>query len=111
MVAQYRIFRMKESARTAFRSAPHTGGLTPIKPKDYEQEPEHAEADSPYALWTQRRGMATALQVGDVLVDEADKLVICKYIGFEPAQWVLPEVKPDQAPAEPVEAAAQPQAG
>jgi len=31
--------------------------------------------------------------VGDLLESADGQLRICKYVGFEPAQWVLPEVK------------------
>ena len=37
--------------------------------------------------------LADALQVGDLLEGEDGRLRICKYVGFEPAQWVLPEPK------------------
>ena len=33
------------------------------------------------------------LAVGDLLETEDGQLRICKYVGFEPAQWVLPEPK------------------
>jgi hypothetical protein len=45
--------------------------------------------------------------VGDILETEDGQLRICKYVGFEPAQWVLPEPKPHAEPengAQPVEA-------
>jgi hypothetical protein len=31
--------------------------------------------------------------VGDLLETEDGRLSICKYVGFEPAEWVLPEPK------------------
>jgi hypothetical protein len=42
-----------------------------------------------------------ALGVGDLLEGEDGQLRICKYVGFEPAQWVLPEPKQHTEP-EPV---------
>ena len=38
-----------------------------------------------------------ALAVGDLLEAESGALTICKYVGFESASWLLPEVK--SAPA------------
>jgi hypothetical protein len=35
----------------------------------------------------------TALQVGDILEVEGLELRIYKYVGFEEAQWIMPEVK------------------
>jgi hypothetical protein len=33
------------------------------------------------------------LQVGDILESESGELRIYKYVGFEEAQWFVPEVK------------------
>ena len=33
------------------------------------------------------------IAVGDLLEAEDGQIRICKYVGFEPAQWVLPEPK------------------
>ncbi len=46
-----------------------------------------------YDAWKQLRESGRALQVGDLLEGEDGRLRICKYVGFEPAQWVLPEPK------------------
>ncbi len=88
----YRIFRMKEAPRQQFRWAPHVSGATSIKPKDYE-EAEAVEAPSLYAAWASLRETADALRVGDLLASETGELRIVKYIGFDEAQWILPEVK------------------
>jgi hypothetical protein len=34
-----------------------------------------------------------ALEIGDVLETESGGLRICKYVGFEEAEWIVPEVK------------------
>lgn len=87
----YRIYKLRESQRTSFRWAPHTSGVTGVKPKDYELSGE-AEADSPYAAWFRLQGSESALEVGDLLETPQGGLFICKYVGFEEARWVLPEV-------------------
>ena len=38
------------------------------------------------------------LRVGDLLETEDGQLRICKYVGFEPAQWVVPEPRPHHEP-------------
>ena len=88
----YRIYRLRDAQRASFRWAPHTSGIAQIKPKDYEED-NTVEAPSPYALWHQLGGTDQALQLGDVLECLEGQLHICKYVGFENAEWVLPEVK------------------
>jgi hypothetical protein len=88
----YRIYRMKESARQQFRWAPHTIGVTTAKPKDYEPF-YNVEASGPYAVWMELKESEQALQVGDILEADSGELRIYKYVGFEEAQWQLPEVK------------------
>jgi hypothetical protein len=83
---------MKESVRQQFRWAPHTIGITMAKPRDYEVIATH-EASGVYALWMQLKDSAEALQIGDILEVDGGELRIYKYVGFEEAQWVVPEVK------------------
>jgi hypothetical protein len=78
--------------RQSYRWAPHTIGVTAVKPKDYEQIVV-AEADSPYMLWQNLQETETPLQLGDILESETGELRIYKYVGFEEAQWQLPETK------------------
>jgi hypothetical protein len=87
----YRIFRMKDSPRQQFRWAPHVAGSALAKPKDYEQRGQ-VEALNEYDAWRLLRQSGDALEVGDLLESEGE-LRICKYVGFEPAEWVLPEPK------------------
>ena len=89
----YRIYRLKETQRNHFRWAPHTSGATGVKPRDYEQTGS-VEASTVYAAWFHLRETEQALRVGDLLQAEGDDLFICKYVGFERARWVLPEVEP-----------------
>lgn len=89
----YRIFRMRDEKRQQFRWAPHTSGVTPIKPKDYEVVETVFEAPTPYGLWASLRETESPLDVGDVLELPNQELRIYKYVGFEDAKWILPEVK------------------
>jgi hypothetical protein len=92
-MAVFRIYRMKEAVRQHFRWAPHTIGVTTTKTKDYEHV-ETVEASGPYAVWMQLKDTENPLQVGDILESESGELRIYKYVGFEEAQWLVPEVKP-----------------
>lgn len=91
-MATFQIYRMREAARLSFRSAAHTAGLAQVKPRDYEKQGE-AEGNSAYGAWAALQGTPDALEVGDVLEAPDGTLRICKYVGFEEARWVLPEVK------------------
>lgn len=102
----YRIFRMKDSPRQQFRWAPHVSGTATAKPKDYEQRGE-IQALHEYDGWRLLREAGDPLMVGDLLEAETGQLSICKYVGFEPAQWVLPE---SRLPIEPEPEAANPPA-
>jgi hypothetical protein len=113
-MAQYRIHRIKDTPREAFRWAAHTGGLAVVKPKDYEPDGV-LEAATAYAAWRLLQSEARPLRPGDLLeLVTADgsqgTLQIAKYIGFEPAQWYAPEPKSEGvAPsAEPLESAGVP---
>ena len=93
----YRIHRLKDTPRQQFRWAPHTSGVSTVKPRDYEPD-ACVDAPSVYAAWEQLRRSDRPLQVGDILEAERGTLHICKYIGFEEACWfAVPG--PDPAPA------------
>jgi hypothetical protein len=89
----YRIHRMKDTPRQQFRWAPHVSGSAAVKPKDYE-ECGQVDAANEYDAWQQLRQSEVPLAIGDLLQMEDGQLRICKYVGFEPAQWVLPEPAP-----------------
>ena len=91
-MAAYRIYRMKEQASQQFRWAPHVSGASQIKRKDYE-EAGPIEAANEYAAWQALRDAGTPLRVGDLLESSSGELRICKYVGFDAAQWIAPEVK------------------
>ena len=88
----YRIFRMKEAPRQQFRWAPHTSGVTMLKPRDFEQQGEVAAAGV-YDAWSSLRQSDLPLRIGDVLMNPTGEIRIYKYVGFEEALWVIPEVK------------------
>ena len=92
-MSEYRLHRLKDAQRQQYRWAPHTSGLTTVKQKDYELA-ETVEADSPYAVWEKLRLTDCPLQVGDILESGEGQLRICKYIGFEEAQWFVAEPPP-----------------
>jgi hypothetical protein len=99
-MAAYRIYRMKEQASQQFRWAPHVSGATQIKRKDYD-EAGAVDAANEYAAWQALRGAGSPLRVGDLLESPSGELRICKYVGFDAAQWIAPEVKTglESAPA------------
>jgi hypothetical protein len=105
----YRIYRMKDSPRQQFRWAPHVTGCAALKPRDYEQRGE-VEAVNEYDAWKALRESAEPLAVGDLLETSNGQLRICKYVGFEPAQWVVPAPVEGSAPPPPADpvAAGQP---
>jgi hypothetical protein len=102
----FRIYRMKDSPRQQFRWAPHVSGCASLKPKDYDQRGE-VDAQHEYDAWRLLREAGEPLAVGDLLESEDGRLRICKYVGFEPAQFVIPEPKHHPEP----EPAGQPTAG
>lgn len=68
-----------------------------MKPKDYEQQGEVSAANE-YEAWAGLRASGQALDVGDLLEVESGDLRICKYVGFEPASWIVPEPVAPPAP-------------
>ena len=83
---------MKDAPRQQFRWAPHTSGISLLKPKDFEPGGE-IEAATAYEAWTALRGTGQALDIGDVLELESGEARICKYVGFEEARWLVPEAR------------------
>jgi hypothetical protein len=104
----YRVHRIKDTPRENFRWAAHTGGLAIVKLKDYDPGDE-VEAATPYAAWKAMEERNSALRPGDLLeaLDPAagQPLQIAKYIGFEPAQWFVPEPKREEPVSDGVSAA------
>jgi hypothetical protein len=96
-MATFRVHRLKDHLRQQFRFAPHVSGTAVIKPRDYEPDLE-VEATSPYAAYFALRDSGAPLVVGDVLECSAT-LSIFKFVGFEEARWVEPELKGAQAEA------------
>ena len=92
----FRIHRMKEAPRQQFRWAPHVSGAASVKPKDYEAA-EEIEAENEYAAWTVMRASEKPLEVGDLLETPEGQLRLCKYVGFDEAQWFVPAPPPAAA--------------
>jgi hypothetical protein len=93
----YRIHRLKDHLRPQVRYAPHVSGTAAVKPRDYQLPDEAAEqidAPTPYAAFFALRDTAAPLDVGDLLEAEDGSLRIFKFVGFEEAQWAVPEPKP-----------------
>ena len=88
---------MKDSPRQQFRWAPHVSGTANAKPKEYEEHGQ-VEALHEYDAWRMLREQGNPLLVGDLLEGPEGQLRICKYVGFEPAQWLVPEVKHQSEP-------------
>jgi hypothetical protein len=86
----YRVYHMKDSLRQQFRWAPHVSGAATVKPRDYEPDGQ-IEAINEYEAWQTLRTSSRPISIGDLLEKEGGQLRICKYVGFEPAQWVQPE--------------------
>lgn len=86
----YRIYRLRESQRESFRWAPHTSGVSTVKPKDYSEQGA-TEAETPYDAWFRLKQMGQPLNVGDLLETPDGALRICKYVGFEEAKWLVAE--------------------
>lgn len=86
----YRIYRLKEHLRQQFRWAPHTSGAALVKPRDYEPD-GCVEASGVYAAWAALKSGPRALRVGDLLESDKGDLFLCKYVGFDEAQWEQPE--------------------
>jgi hypothetical protein len=93
----YRIHRLKDHLHQSFRLAPHVSGSANVKPRDYYEPADSIEAASPYAAFFALKETAAPLNPGDLLESEGGVLRIYKFVGFEEAQWVLPEAKPEAA--------------
>jgi len=83
---------MKDAPRQHFRLAPHVSGAVSVKPRDFDQVGQ-VEGLNEYDAWRAARELGDPLQVGDLLETEDGRLRICKFVGFEPAEWALPEPK------------------
>ena len=105
LMPSFRVHRLRDALYQQFRWAPHTTGAGQVRPKDYTQTGT-VEAPSAYAAWTSLKDSDSALRVGDLLEDESGRLSIYKYVGFEEAQWLIPEAKPVPEPAQAGPAAA-----
>lgn len=95
----YRIHRLKDHLHHSFRLTPHVSGSANVKPRDYEPG-DSIDAPTPYAAFFALKETTAPLIPGDLLESEGGVLRIYKFVGFEEAQWVLPEAKPEAATEE-----------
>jgi hypothetical protein len=98
----FKIHRLRDSQIQQFRSAAHTSGTSQVRPRDYTQSGQ-IEASGLYAAWAAMRDSGEALRIGDMLEDEQGALHLCKYVGLEEAQWVVPEAPPPESVERPAE--------
>src|SRR5260370_36035492 len=94
----YRIHRLKDHLRPSFRHGSHPSGRASVKLRDYAPA-DSIEAVSPYAAFFALRAAGAPLEVGDLLETPEGALSICKFVGFEDADWVVPDPKPESAGA------------
>src|SRR3954449_5533925 len=92
----YRVFRLKENLRAHFRQLPHLSGVAQLKLRDYVEGAE-VTASNRYAAWQSLKSTNDPLQVGDAMVEDAANIYVVKFVGLEPAEWIVPEVKPLEA--------------
>ncbi len=92
---RYYIHRMKDQPRESFRWSAHVSAQAVVKPRDYEPAGEIV-ASHEYDAWSFMRASESPLRLGDLLESETGDLRICKYVGFEPAKWFVPETPPEQ---------------
>lgn len=93
-MANFSIRRLRDAQQEKFRWTPQqtTGTALLLKESDYQDDGE-VDADSPYEAWLLLRKQQRELRVGDVLVTEGSGTThICRYSGFEEAQWFVPNL-------------------
>ena len=83
---EYRIHRLRDHLRAAFRFAPHVSGTAEVKLRDYRPMGS-VEAPTAYAAFFTLRASESPLEVGDLLEAEDGSLAIFKFVGVEPARW------------------------
>jgi hypothetical protein len=92
----YRIHRLREAQRqqlNSSRTVPWAAsGTVQLRVRDYEEAGEIVAANE-YHAWHILRETGQPLKIGDLLQAGQGELKICKYVGFEAAQWLLPETK------------------
>ena len=96
----YKVFRLKENLRPHFRQLPHLSGTAQLKVRDYVEGIEVTSGNR-YAAWMEMKNTNDPLQVGDALVEDGASVYVVKFVGLEPAEWIVPEVKPVETAVEP----------
>jgi hypothetical protein len=86
-MATFTIKRLRPALQEKYRWSPIGSSSIPLKINDYLDDGE-VSAESVYHAWVLLKSEERALQVGDLLVSEADKVFQCTYSGFEEATWM-----------------------
>ncbi|MCU0227263.1 MAG: hypothetical protein MUF01_06450 [Bryobacterales bacterium] len=91
-MATFSIWRLRDSQQDKFRWAPQqSSATTPLKLTDYREDGS-IDAEGVYEAWLSLRKDNRELRVGDVLAEDGGKLFLCKYVGLEPAEWVIADM-------------------
>lgn len=98
-MATFTIKRLRPALQEKYRWSPIGPSSIPLKVNDYLDDGE-VSAESVYHAWALLKSEERALQVGDLLASEDDKVFQCTYSGFEEATW-LPQA--DSTAAKPNE--------
>ena len=100
-MTNFRILYLTEKKGEEFRAKAPGKAPYSLRRSHYEEGPEVA-AESPYALWQKMRettdahgtGSARPFSIGDAL-ETGNRLFICNYWGFDPAEWRETSPSPD----------------
>jgi hypothetical protein len=86
-MATFTIKRLRPALQEKYRWSPIGATAIPLKINDYLDDGE-VSAESVYHAWVLLKSEERALQVGDLLVSEDDKVFQCTYSGFEESTWM-----------------------
>lgn len=101
-MATFLIWRLRDTQQDKFRWSPQQSSATTLlKLSDYREDGS-VDADSVYQAWLGLRKENRDLRVGDVLADEKGQLSLCKYVGLEPAEWMIADMEQQVAREAPV---------
>lgn len=93
---RFRILYLSNAKSEAFRLRPPNKAVNVLRRSHYEEGPQ-ITASSPYDLWGTLREQSMGAQtqapkplgIGDAL-ETGDRLLVCNYWGFDPAEWRNP---------------------
>ena len=85
-MATFFIKRLRPTLQEKAKWAPLSNGAVTLKLSDYDDDGQ-IDAANPYDAWSQMRANSHDLRVGDVIGDEKGTVYLCRYSGFDEAQW------------------------